>query len=114
MKGSIAVIIPTAKRLDQLDRTLTSLQSSSGATLQTLVVRNGGQPEASSQRLIARFADINLRVIDEAVPSLLAGRHRGVQESDAETLVFLDDDVEVAPQWAREHSPPTLLTQTFK
>lgn len=40
------------------------------------------------------------RVIRDHTPGLLTGRMRGAVESDAEVIVYLDDDVLLGPEWA--------------
>jgi glycosyltransferase involved in cell wall biosynthesis len=40
-----------------------------------------------------------LRYIYEPTPGLLAGRHRGIRESQGEICAFIDDDVRLDPQW---------------
>jgi glycosyltransferase involved in cell wall biosynthesis len=32
-------------------------------------------------------------------PGLLSGRHRGVLETESGLIAFVDDDVDVAPEW---------------
>jgi glucosyl-dolichyl phosphate glucuronosyltransferase len=40
-----------------------------------------------------------LRYVYEPTPGLLAGRHRGIRESQGEICAFIDDDVRLDPQW---------------
>jgi len=46
---------------------------------------------------LRRLADF--RLIHEPIPGLLAARHRGAKEAKSDILVFIDDDVRVAPSW---------------
>ena len=41
----------------------------------------------------------NWRYINEPMPGLLSGRHRGALESRAEVCAFIDDDVRIERNW---------------
>jgi len=66
-----------------------------------LVVDNASTDDTSS--LVSRFIDLHprhaIRRIDEAVPGLLSGRHRGAREARADILCFVDDDIVADPDW---------------
>ncbi|WP_197169506.1 glycosyltransferase family 2 protein [Novipirellula galeiformis] len=101
MPKPIAIIIPTSKPLDQLQRTLSSLQRTVTDSAEILIIQNGPLSDSHTARsLTDQFASLKIRCLHEATPGLLSGRHRGVQESTSEIISFIDDDIEVGPRWA--------------
>ncbi|EMI54708.1 glycosyltransferase family 2 protein [Rhodopirellula sallentina] len=96
----ISVIIPTSKPLTSISRTLESISRYASEGLEVLVVQNGLN-ENPNQRdsYTTKLAGFEFRIIQEEVPGLLAGRHRGVKESQFDILTFIDDDVEVDEHW---------------
>ena len=95
-----SVIIPTHKPLHQIERTFQSLANLPSRDFETIVVQNGTPDEgksAAAAQLAARLP--GLRIVHEQTTGLLAGRHRGLQESSADLLTFIDDDVEVSSTW---------------
>lgn len=77
--------------------------------MQVVVVVNGPltnvdsqSSEISLQSLQRSMQDAGIasgRVVHESQQSLLAGRHRGVVETDGEYIAFLDDDVTLSAGW---------------
>ncbi len=67
---------------------------------QTIVVQNGiAIDRLEDQELLQQFSGLDLQIVHDNTPGLLSGRHRGYQESDADILVFLDDDVALSASW---------------
>jgi FkbM family methyltransferase len=69
---------------------------------EVLIVDNcstDGTPERV-QAFIAEHPKHRIRYIREDTPGLLAGRHRGLKETLAEILTFLEDDVRLGPEYA--------------
>jgi glycosyltransferase involved in cell wall biosynthesis len=99
----VSIIIPTCRREFALQRTLVSLGQHVPCTgsYEILVVSNG-TPDTSAdvvRKVHDWFPRLNIRHVHEDVPGLLAGRHRGIEETDGDIATFIDDDVEVAPTW---------------
>ncbi len=105
-----SVIIPTAKTLGCVDQTLRSLASLDDRPDEVIVVQNGLSEQdrdldrANYDRIAEQYERLHLKIVDDEVPGLLSGRHRGMDESTGELLVFIDDDITVAPGWLRELS----------
>lgn len=101
----VSVIIPTRNRAASLAGALASLAALDLPSdfHEVLLVDNGSTDETPS--VLAAIAEsyprCPLRGVVEPEPGLLAGRHRGAREARAPLLVFIDDDVEVAPTWLR-------------
>ena len=101
MKTSI--IIPTVNRCASLSETIGSLLSlnSDRESWELIIVDNGSTDDTreASQAIIEANPEREIRYFFEPIPGLLSGRHRGVFESSGDILVFIDDDVDVDPEW---------------
>src|SRR5260370_26042370 len=99
----VSIIIPTCRREFALQRTLVSLgqELKSAARYEILVVSNGNLDTSPDvvRNVCDWFPRLNVRHVHEEVPGLLAGRHRGIKETDGEIVTFIDDDLEVSPTW---------------
>jgi glycosyltransferase involved in cell wall biosynthesis len=98
-----SVVIPTAGSAEFLKQTLASLlpMLKEAHLTDVVVVENG--PQTGTEAIVGHFlrtidSDIarRIRYVHEDVPGLLAGRHRGVFETDGDIVSFLDDDVIVS------------------
>jgi glycosyltransferase involved in cell wall biosynthesis len=98
-----SVIIPTYNRSDLLKKSLDSVVSQNfpPSLYEILVVDNGSTD--NTRAIVEFFAgnhkEHNIRYIHEPEPGLHSGRHKGAFESQAEILVYVDDDIEAAPDW---------------
>jgi O-antigen biosynthesis protein len=100
LPGSVAVIIPTGGRVEQLDRCLRSLVPSVASHVEIIVVDN--RPAVSETRqLLSRWSahDKRVRYVAEQRPGSSVARNRGIAETRAEFLAFTDDDVVVDEGW---------------
>jgi GT2 family glycosyltransferase len=91
----IAIIIPHYNDVVRLGRCLCALQENDLSGCEVLVVDNG-----STQALTEiqdQFPDI--RFVTEAEKGAAAARNRGVQETSAPCLMFIDADCVAAPDW---------------
>jgi glycosyltransferase involved in cell wall biosynthesis len=99
----VSIVIPTCKRESALQRTLVSLgqELNSAGGYEILVVSNGTLDSSPDVVRTVRdwFSRLNVRHVHEEVPGLLAGRHRGIEETEGEIVTFIDDDVEVSSTW---------------
>src|SRR5262245_37658733 len=102
MEPIASIIIPTRNRAALLARTLKSLcaQRLQGG-YQLLIVDNGSTDETRVvvQEAVAAYPQQMIDYIQEPVPGLLSGRHRGALESKSDLLIFVDDDIEAQPDW---------------
>ncbi|MFL5828709.1 MAG: glycosyltransferase [Solirubrobacteraceae bacterium] len=100
LPGSVAIIIPTGGRVEQLDRCLDSLTPSVPADADIIIVDNR-PASGQTRRLIDDWheRDGRIRYVAEDRPGSSVARNRGIAETDAEFLAFTDDDVVVDNGW---------------
>ena len=96
MAPRAAIIVPTRGRPSYLDVALRSLcPQADAAGAELLVVLDG--PDPASEAVARRHG---ARAVAHDVPrGLNAARNTAAAATDAELLVFVDDDVEVRPGW---------------
>lgn len=99
-----SVIIPTMNRADSLAVTLRAMAKQSLRPLkyEILVVDNGSTDHTAEvvAQCVNEFPSHTIRYIEASPPGLLTGRHKGALESRGAVLTFVDDDVDVAPNYA--------------
>ncbi|MBN1259949.1 MAG: glycosyltransferase family 2 protein [Anaerolineae bacterium] len=96
---NVDVIIPTYNRAPVLRRTLQALatQSFPADRFNVLVVDDGSSDDT---RFVCESAALpHLRYLSQAHDGATAARNLAASQSDAELLLFLDDDITMAP-WA--------------
>ena len=99
----IAVIVPHYEDVARLARCLDALSPQIGAEVEAVVVDNGS---AAGLERVQR-AHPGIRVVIEPSKGAAAARNRGVQETTAQALAFLDADCVPAPDWLeRARAPP--------
>jgi O-antigen biosynthesis protein len=100
MGASVAVILPTAGRDEQLGRCLRSLLAQRRAKLEVVVVDNR-PATGEAWRTVSTIAagDPRVRYVPEWRVGSSVARNRGVSEVDAELVAFTDDDTVVDPCW---------------
>lgn len=82
---------------------------------ETIVVQNGiAIDQRKNQELLQQFSVLDLQIVHDNTPGQLSGRHRGYRESEADILVFVDDDVTFATSWLKSlreafHDPSVAL-----
>ena len=91
----IAIVIPHYNDVERLGRCLVALKANDLSGCEVLVVDNGStQPLGDVQ---SRFPDI--RFVSEPEKGAAAARNRGVAETTAPRLMFIDADCVPAPDW---------------
>ncbi|SDY33190.1 Glycosyltransferase, GT2 family [Jannaschia faecimaris] len=90
MTARAAIIIPHKDDQDRLSRCLAALNVPEGVDV--VVVDNGSRDPVDVG---------NARLIVETEPGAAAARNRGVAETDAPLLLFLDADCLPSPDWVR-------------
>lgn len=97
----LSVVIPTLNRASLLQQLLASLlvQTVPPEDFEVIVVDNGSADGTAAQAQAFLRVRSGWQCVLEPEPGLHAGRHRGLRESRADVLAFLDDDVTVCPHW---------------
>jgi glycosyltransferase involved in cell wall biosynthesis len=93
----VSVVVPTRGRAAYLEVTLDSLLDQRTETSYEIVVVDDGAPDATAAVVAARPAVRH--VAHGKARGLNAARNTGLQESQAELIAFVDDDVLVPPGW---------------
>ncbi len=101
-----SVVIPTHNRSDALQRTLLALarQGLSAERFEVLVIC-AGCTDGTVHMCHELSSDLpyRLRVIEQSNTGLAAARNRGVEEAQAQLIVFLNDDVVPEPALLATH-----------
>lgn len=97
----IAVIVCTYNRSDQLPRLFQSLaaQVMPKASFEVLLVDNNSHDDTREVTEAFRKDLDNLRYIFEPNQGLSIARNRGMKETEAPLIVYVDDDAYVETQW---------------
>ncbi|HEU0318605.1 MAG TPA: glycosyltransferase family 2 protein, partial [Solirubrobacteraceae bacterium] len=99
---SVAAIVPTAGRPDDIGRCLARLAALDYPRLEIIVVDN--RPADGATRRVVEDAaarDRRVRYVAEPRPGSSVARNRGAAETQAEIVAFTDDDVAVDALWLR-------------
>ncbi|HIA08915.1 MAG TPA: glycosyltransferase family 2 protein [Chromatiaceae bacterium] len=64
-----------------------------------LVDNNSADDTEATVKQLNQTLSLNIRYVFEGEQGLSVARNRGIQESDATWLIFIDDDIRVEPQW---------------
>ena len=102
----VAVVIPTLRRPESLERALRSLFAQTGveARLREIVVADN-DPEGSAGALVERLrpdAPVPLVYAHAPVPGVATARNVGLAATKAPLIAFLDDDEEATSGWLAE------------
>lgn len=102
-KAYVAVLIPTLRRPDSLARAIRSVQNQTGVVDQlkeVIIIDN--DPEATAKTVVAELSHhspLPLRWCHAPIPGVATARNRGLAETNAPLIAFLDDDEEASPNW---------------
>lgn len=103
----LSIVIATFNRSAYLLRTLESLagQTLPAQEFEILVVNNNSTDDTPA--VFAGFArqhpELRLRMVAEPVQGISYARNRGVAEAEGECIVFIDDDEEAVPDFAKSY-----------
>ena len=99
----VAVIIPTLRRPDSLERALRSVFAQTGSLHRVVaIVIADNDPQGSAAALIERLraeAPVPLTYAHAPVPGVATARNIGLSATDAPLIAFLDDDEAASPGW---------------
>lgn len=94
---SASIVIPTRERLSYLEVALSSIAPAAAQVDAEMLVVDDAGPSPATQTLAARFG---ARYEPHPAPlGLNVARNTGVERSDGELVVFVDDDVRASPGW---------------
>jgi len=92
-----SIVIPTRERLSYLEVALSSIAPAAARTGAEVLVVDDAGPSPMARALAARFG---ARYEPHPGPlGLNVARNTGVERSDGELVVFVDDDVRASPGW---------------
>jgi GT2 family glycosyltransferase len=99
----LSLVVPTRNRAPLLGRALEAVGRHADPALLTdvIVVDNGSNDETPAvfRAAQARHPRHPWRYVQEPMPGLLSGRHRGASEARGDVLCYLDDDAVVDAGW---------------
>ncbi|MDZ7632019.1 MAG: glycosyltransferase family A protein [Gemmatimonadaceae bacterium] len=112
----LSVVIPTYNRCDSLRVTLDALrrQTPVDGGFEVVVVSDGSVD--GTDALLAEWSAeraFQLRPFSQQNAGPARARNRGVEEARGEVIVFLDDDVEPAPECLRNHAARHRSSETI-
>ena len=99
----VAIIIPTLRRPESLTRAIQSVQQQRGVSdrlKEVIVVDN--DPEATAKAVVENLAatsPLPLIWCHAPIPGVATARNRGLAETTAPLIAFLDDDEAASPDW---------------
>lgn len=99
----VSVIIPVYNRAALLQRCLISLQNQNFYDYQVWVIDDGSDTPVAE---LAYWEDLSPRFQQLRLPHNLGraqARNLGIQQASGEILIFLDADMQVSPNFIREH-----------
>ncbi|MAE61980.1 MAG: hypothetical protein CMJ49_11570 [Planctomycetaceae bacterium] len=103
MNDALSILIPTHNRADLLKQTLRSLHGLNipeGVSVELIVVANGCTDD--TPRVVADDSShlpVTTRFVEEPRLGVSNARNRAIQEAHFDLLAFLDDDVQLSPNW---------------
>lgn len=101
--GDVAVIVPTLRRPESLERALRSLFAQIGVSerVSALIVVDN-DPTASAAAMVETLKPHSpwpLIYVSEPTPGVARARNAGLAVTDAPLIAFLDDDEAASPGW---------------
>jgi hypothetical protein len=88
----VSVVIPAFQSETRIGRTLARLKHQTFTDFEIVVVNDGSTDNTASVIQRAMADDSRVRVLEQSNRGLAGARNRGVAESRAELIAFLDDD----------------------
>lgn len=102
---TVSVIIPTYKRLNELMRSLESLQEQNHPEYEVILVDNAADNKVHGMvEAFNRAARVKARYTPEPNLGLHNARHAGARAARGDLLVFTDDDATFDPGWLQAYA----------
>lgn len=98
--SDVAVLIPTLRRPESLERALRSLFVQTAPMREIVVVDN--DPQATAAEVVERLrrtAPCSIVLVHAPKPGVATARNAGLAATDAPLIAFLDDDEAADPRW---------------
>jgi glycosyltransferase involved in cell wall biosynthesis len=98
----VSIIICTRDRAESLRETLASIGQCAlppDVTAELIVVDNGSADATPEVIANTQLANLPLRCVKESAPGLSRARNAGLRATDADVVIFTDDDVRVPADW---------------
>ena len=102
IEPTFSIVIPTYNRSVQLTNCLSTLEKQNCPQnfWEVIVVNDGG---TALEEIIPKFNNsLKIKLINQKNQGPALARNRGATESQADFLVFIDDDCFLKPDWLRE------------
>lgn len=99
----VSVVVPTFNRVDRLRRVLDALGQQDYEGRYEVVVISDGSTDGTDEMLADRSTDGNLVVITQRNQGPAAARNAGLARAQGDLVLFVDDDVVVAPDVISSH-----------
>ncbi len=104
MTPTVSVVVPTYNRLERLRRVLGALaQQTFPREHYEVIVVSDGSTDGTDEYLTAGHAPLETVVVSQPNAGPAAARNRGVETAQGALIVFVDDDVVVAPDLIEQH-----------
>ncbi len=100
--NDIAVIVPTMRRPESLERALRSLFAQTDTARMSMIVVVDNDPEGSAGDLVSSLiaaSPVPLICRHEPRPGVATARNAGLTATEAGLIAFLDDDEAASPGW---------------
>lgn len=100
----VSIVIPSRNRRGPLLRTVERLREAVGADVgvEIIVVLNGSRDDSASA--LAHLGEgVEVRTLDLAAGNAASARNAGARAARAKLVIFLDDDMDVAPGFVAAH-----------
>lgn len=102
---SISVVIPTRDRRVSVQRCMNALRSQEfPAKDLEIVVVSDGSTDGTAEAVAAQRMPFAFRVLEQPHAGAAAARNRGAAAAAGRVLLFLDDDIEAAPNLVMAHA----------
>tara|TARA_Y100001970_G_C14208227_1_gene845338 strand:+ start:875 stop:2230 length:1356 start_codon:yes stop_codon:yes gene_type:complete len=95
----ISIVLPTLNRYPQLNEVLIDLEMQNYKNFEVIVI---DQSDLVNTKFYDKY-DLNLKHVIQKEKALWRARNEGIKLSNAEYILFLDDDSKVSPNWIFEH-----------
>jgi len=101
---SVSVVVPTYNRLDRLRRVLAALaQQTFPRERYEVIVVSDGSSDGTDEYLTGGHAPLETVAVSQPNAGPAAARNRGVEAAQGALILFVDDDVVVAPDLIEQH-----------